>query len=384
MDTTTIDALLAGTGYQAVRLLGQGGAAVVWEAVELAGGGRVALKVLHPSLTGDEDARLRLIGEAEILEHLEHPNIVRCHGCRETSQGTPMVVMECLKGQALASTESRPLLEAIRIVRAVASALEYAHSFGLVHRDLKIQNILLHLEANGDLVPKLLDWHIAKRLPFSEKMGIPAAAVATEEGLILGTPRVISPEGALLQAVDQRSDIYNLGWLLFTLATGRVPYQALSGADKLLIAHAMQPTELPSALAGAPIPAELDAIVLRATAKEPAQRYQTTADFARALVEVELDMQRPAGWMQTTTFVEASEAPEATEMVIPQSSKPPSEASSRTPALPDESSAPKPREPLAARADGRAGHRSERLVFIMIFLVTGATIAALVAWSVAH
>ncbi|MEA3308980.1 MAG: serine/threonine-protein kinase [Chloroflexota bacterium] len=203
--------------YRLVEKLGQGGMAQVYKAYQPDLDRYVAIKILHPHLTGDEDFAARFRQEARAIAALEHPHIVRVYDF-DADEGVAFLVMEHLAGDSLKShlhcREKRMDLEEVeRIVGALANALDHAHRQGVVHRDLKPSNVLI--TTNGR--PVLTDFGIARMVD---------TATITESGGTLGTPAYMSPEQCRGEPGDARSDIYALGVLLYQLCVGRVPFNA--------------------------------------------------------------------------------------------------------------------------------------------------------------
>ena len=270
-------------GYRLTDRLGQGAMAQVYRG--LAPDGRpVAVKLLHPSLTGDAGFLARFRREAEAACRLDHPHIVKVldHG----SEGElHYLVMELVDGpslQAALADRSEPLepAEAVALVATLADALDYAHRQGIVHRDVKPSNVLL---ANGRLDdPMLSDFGVARMVD---------ATVATQAGALLGTPAYMAPEQGEGQPGDERSDVYALGVILYELLTGRPPFQADS-PYALILRHIHTPPPPPRSLRP-DLPPALEAVVLQALQKDPAARYPTAAAFAQALTASLAQSSRP-------------------------------------------------------------------------------------------
>ena len=259
--------------YHLERLIGAGGMAQVWEATDLVLGRRVAVKVLHPHLAGDDAFVARFRAEAVAAARLSHPNIV---GVYDTcSDGVhEAIVMELLD----ASTLRRYLDEhhtvdaetTVRIGLRLLDALEAAHRAGLVHRDVKPSNILLC--ADGRV--KIADFGIAKADDQTE---------LTQEGSLVGTATYLAPEQLLGNSVDGRADLYSLGIVLYECLTGRVPFQGESGAAVALARLHSDPVDPRRLRADVP-PIVADA-VLRALQREPDDRFDSAADLRAALMD---------------------------------------------------------------------------------------------------
>ncbi|GMV18163.1 MAG: hypothetical protein AMXMBFR56_63870 [Polyangiaceae bacterium] len=350
---------LAGTVYRTRRLLGQGGMGRVYEAEHAELGKRFVVKVLADPLSAEPALIERMRFEAQTLAQLDHPNIVKVTDMGRLPGGAPFIVMECLQGRTLGA-ELRAqgrlgVLEAIAWVRQVCAALSEAHALGIVHRDIKLENLFLHDQPEGGRVLKVLDFGVAKALPGVSERTPKPPAMPTEEGVLVGTPRFLSPEAARGERIDQRADLYSTGIVLYMLLTGKHPFHDVHGASAVVAAHAQREPDPPSALARDPVPTELDRLVKRMLAKDPAERCQTAAELDRALKVIAELVQRPTGWMETTVFDPAVIAAERS------ASPKPAVASAPAPAPPVRSAAQmmttKPEAPIAvaALADTKPG-----------------------------
>lgn len=266
--------------YKIIEYLGRGGMADVYKAYQPGLDRHVAVKVLHPFLAAESNFLARFRQEAKAVAALRHPNIVQVYDFdHEKGRGVYYMVMELITGPTLkvrlgelaAGGEHAPLGEAIRIAIAVGEALDYAHHRGMVHRDVKPANIMFTMD--GEVV--LADFGIARMINVK---GL------TASGAMVGTPAYIAPEQGLGQAGDERSDIYSLGVVLYQLVTGSLPFDAETPMG-IVLKHINDP--LPSVRALRPdAPEELEWVINRALAKDPAQRYQTAAAFVADLRRV--------------------------------------------------------------------------------------------------
>jgi tetratricopeptide (TPR) repeat protein/TolB-like protein/tRNA A-37 threonylcarbamoyl transferase component Bud32 len=280
--------------YTLLEELHRGEVQIVYRARDDKLNREVALKVLPPELVQEPERRQRFVSEAKASASLEHPHVGVIHEIDE-SDGVVFIAMELMRGPSLASRLAQgplPLSEAIRIGIGVASGLAYAHERGIVHRDVKPANVMLTEEGH----PKLIDFGLAKLLdveqsPFFSQTGEdePSLQSATREGLIQGTVPFMSPEQARGGRVDHRSDVFSFGLLLYTMLSGRPPFEGTSRIDTL---HAILREPTPR-LAGVSGEARdlLQPIIDRCLQKEPDRRYPTMAEplqeLKRARVRIE-------------------------------------------------------------------------------------------------
>jgi eukaryotic-like serine/threonine-protein kinase len=281
----------AGTRFQALSRLASGtmGDLYVVEHIEL--GKRFAAKLLRPEFGEDPHVVDRIRLEAESLGRVRHPNVVGITGFDRTLAGTPFIVMELLKGHTLAeevaSRGPLPLQEALDWTLQLLSALEAVHTFGIVHRDIKPQDLLLHQLQSGERQLKLLDFGAARVLAGVSDQAPNPLAVPTRTGFIVGTPEFASPEAALGKPTDIRTDIYQVGLNLYFMLTGGGPFDHANSSHKhhesIRRAHAKATPVPPSRRMPRPFPEGFDEVILRALAKNPAERFQDAAEFGVAL-----------------------------------------------------------------------------------------------------
>jgi serine/threonine protein kinase len=268
---------IAGTPYIALRRLGRGGMGDVYEVAEGSlGGPRYALKVLHSALCRRSDIALRFQQEATVAARVDHPSVVRVFALGETADGRPYLLMELLRGRDLrAELAHRGPLPAERALDLVARALDglaAAHAAGVVHRDVKLDNLFL----TDDGTLKVLDFGIAKIAGEQASFTLP--------GAVVGTLRSMAPEQFTQADVDPRADVYAAGLALYELITGRGPFDELRGLPLALqFAHCERTPPTPSRLTGRPIAAAVEAAILRALAKAPADRFQSAREMADVL-----------------------------------------------------------------------------------------------------
>jgi serine/threonine-protein kinase len=269
--------------YRIVKLLGQGGMGRVYEAQHVNINKRLAIKVLRPEVTAVPSTVARFRQEARSASSIGHENIIEIEDFATLPDGTVYLAMELLEGDSLGDRMRQmpplTLAEAIDLMVQVGRGLAAAHDKGIVHRDMKPENVFLARKYDR-LIPKILDFGIAK------VSGEEGNTNLTQTGAIFGTPLYMSPEQAMGQPLDHRADIYSVGVILYELAVGRVPFKADSAVQVLSQHITMQP-ELPSKAApNRGVPPELDALILRAMAKEPAARFQTMTELVAELQSV--------------------------------------------------------------------------------------------------
>ncbi len=267
------DTLLGGR-YRLDHLIGRGGMAAVWSATDTVLDRSVAIKRLHAGLLADEEHAERFRREAVLVARLSHPNLVRLLDRGEDPDG-PYLVMELVDGENLRARIRRegPLDpdEAARICAEVGRALSYAHGQGVVHRDIKAQNVLLTAEGGV----KLADFGIARLIETEGEPGL------TKTDMLLGSADYLSPEQADGRPLDARTDIYSLGILLYECLTGVLPFRG-EGFVAVAMKHCSEPMPDPRVLAPG-VPEWLAACTLRATAKEPSARYPDADRMVAAL-----------------------------------------------------------------------------------------------------
>ena len=272
-----------GGRYRLEREIGSGGMAQVFRATDEALGRVVAIKMPRDQYAEDPLFRERFLREARAAGRLSHPNIVAVYDVGEQA-GRPFLVMQLVDGPTLRDEIARrgqlPVAEAVAYAQQVAEGLAYAHLHGIVHRDLKPANILLTNPLAGD-GPRgrralLSDFGIARSIG-------EAALSASNE--VFGTVQYLAPERATGQEATPASDVYSLGVVLYEMLTGRVPFNAESPVATAL-AHARQPVPPPRAF-NPLIPPRVEQVVLRALAKNPAERYRSAAELAAALAAVQ-------------------------------------------------------------------------------------------------
>ncbi|HET9984525.1 MAG TPA: serine/threonine-protein kinase, partial [Longimicrobiales bacterium] len=271
---------VVGGRYQALRKIGEGGMGQVYLARHLRIDRLCAVKVLHAHLTRDPESVGRFSREATTAARIRHPNVVEIHDCGEGDDGLVYIAMEWVEGKPLAQLlRDEGAFEperATRLARQIAGALGAAHQAGIMHRDLKPDNILVAAPGTPEEAAKVVDFGIAKAV-----QGVTEALTRT--GFVVGTPRYMSPEQLTAEPLDPRSDLYSLGCILFEMLTGQ---EAWGGGDALITRRLTEAP--PSARQRNPaVPTSLDRIVLRLLSRSAEQRFQTAEELDAALAAVE-------------------------------------------------------------------------------------------------
>ena len=263
--------------YRILQRVGRGGMAEVYQAYQPSLDRHVAVKVLHPFLLEEDGARERFQREARAVAALRHPNIVQVFDY-DNEGDVYFMVMEFIDGPNLKAvlqehaTQGARLApeQVVEIINGIGGALAYAHRQGMIHRDVKPQNIMFTREGQ----PLLTDFGIAK---------IVGGGAGSASGSLSGTPAYMSPEQGRSLPLDNRTDIYSLGVVLYEMVTGRVPFDA-DTPFAILIKHINEPLPRPRTLDPAISPA-LERVILTALAKTPDERFATADEMARAVQE---------------------------------------------------------------------------------------------------
>jgi len=267
--------------YRLRKRIGTGGMGEVYLAEHHLLKRPCAVKLIRPEDVADPNALERFEREVQITATLSHPNTVEIFDYGRTENGTYYYVMEYLPGMSLAELVARhgplPPGRAVYLLRQACQALREAHAAGLIHRDVKPSNIFAARRGGMDDVAKLLDFGLVRAAAPT------VAAHLSREGQVLGTPLFMSPEQARGRDLDVRSDIYSMGAVAYYLLTGRPPFEEDDGLG-VMIAHARDPV-LPPSRVRAGLPDDLDRVVVRCLAKDPADRFPNAATLERALGE---------------------------------------------------------------------------------------------------
>ncbi|HEX7059272.1 MAG TPA: PASTA domain-containing protein [Solirubrobacterales bacterium] len=266
--------------YRVLQRLGSGGMADVWLAEDTHLQRRVALKVLHSRFVQDREFVERFRREAEHAAGLQHPNVVAVFD-RGEFEGTYYIAMQYVEGNSLKALIDAGLApeQAVHLVRQVLEAARFAHRHGVVHRDLKPQNVIVDPEGKAVVT----DFGIARA----------GASEITQAGSVMGTPHYLSPEQAQGMDVTPVSDLYSIGVILYEALTGRVPFEAES-AVAIAMKQVSQTPQRPSSIDPQVSPA-LDAVVMRALEKDPGQRFQSADAFIAALDAAMKEPDAPGG-----------------------------------------------------------------------------------------
>ncbi len=305
--------------YKLLRLLGDGGMGSVYEAEHLRLGTHVAIKVLHADLTRRAGLIERFLQEARVSAQIRSPHVVHVTDVESTPDGVAYLVMELLQGEPLASVEKRertlPVPTACEYTVQILQALEAAHSLGVIHRDLKPDNVFVTFEG-GKPVIKLIDFGIAKlkRSEGSTGAGVKNLTVA---GMLMGTPEYMAPEQAYSAAdIDVRADLYSVGVMLYEMLSGQTPAQ---GEDPRVVVLKVERGEVTPLVHLAPsVPPEVAGLVHRAMAPRPEMRFSSAAEMRIALEAVMQGKRPPTAKLQAVAgVVAASVAPLASPQNSP-------------------------------------------------------------------
>jgi serine/threonine-protein kinase len=269
--------------------IGEGGFGAVYRGTQLATGRKVALKLLHPEMTKDENLVARFRREGMVLCNLRDAHTITTYDFDQTPDGTLYIAMELLEGKSLHHVfhEQAPLewKRVFKILTEMCSSLAEAHQQGIVHRDLKPENIYLETRPGNPEFVKILDFGIAKVMR-GDSID-PQSPQLTATGQTLGTLEYMSPEQLMGKALDGRSDVYALGVVAYEMITGRLPFPDAKGPAGLITAQLKQTPQPPSvANPKANLPKSADAVILKCLEKDKNNRYPDVQSLANALQDV--------------------------------------------------------------------------------------------------
>ncbi len=291
--------------YQITTKLGEGGMGSVYLARNETIQQEIAIKILHGRAAESAEIVERFKREARVISMLTHPNIVRVFIFGRTDQNLIYMAMEFVKGRSLREQLQQGLVDeltAIKIIKQCCSALAEAHDLGIIHRDLKPDNILLCEFRGEPSFVKVLDFGIAK---ITEADGEQQQQL-TQAGIVYGTPEYLSPEQAQAQELDRRTDIYSLGVILYEMMTGRVPFAAQS-AVQVLTMHVFNEPEPAEQVAPQRVSPTMGAILRKAMAKKPEDRFKNAMDLFRALEAREREILNERHLDPNASYVPGSE-----------------------------------------------------------------------------
>jgi hypothetical protein len=305
--TSAMSGMVIQDRYRLDVPLARGGMSVLYQATQLLLGRTVAVKIMTAPVPVSDDSELeqRFLREARAAAQLRHPNSIVVHDYGRTENGHYFIAMEYLQGRDLwrAIVEDGPFppARAKHIALQICESLIEAHALGIVHRDIKPQNVFLsHVGGQPDHV-KVLDFGLAKLLG-------DANAQQTRAGLIMGTPAYMSPEQVLGEPIDARSDIYSFGALLFHMLAGNAPF-GTKGDYSVMEAHLNNAVpSLRSVYRGCRASPQIEAVIRRCMAKDPAARYESMREVVDALVASPAEMCSPVGWRRVAGVAVAAGA----------------------------------------------------------------------------
>ncbi len=277
LSAVPVEALFDGR-YEILRMLGEGGTARVFKALDVKTKQHVAVKVALGKIARTPPWPERMLREVALLRSIDHPNVIRVHGGGQEADGAPFMVMEYLEGETLGEVLRRgdriPIDVTVSVITDVARGLSAAHAVGAIHRDIKPDNLFLVPRPGQAPTPKVFDFGMAR---------LSGGSGLTAKGFILGTPAYMAPEQAVNDLAGPRSDVYALGVVMFRMLTGTLPF---SGDEAELLAHHLYTRPAYPSSRRADISGDLDAVVLSAMRKLARNRYPQMSDFVEDLERV--------------------------------------------------------------------------------------------------
>ncbi len=277
--------------YRVEALIGRGAMGVVYRARHVKVGREVAIKVLHDHLVRDPSMVARFEREAAVLARLHHKNLVHVIDVGETPARQRLMVLDLARGESLAAImASGPLGpdRTLNLVKQLLHGLEHAHAAGLVHRDLKPDNVIVERDSDGVEIPRIVDFGIA----------VPCGPGAlgrriTETGLVLGTPEYMAPEQAHGDDPDPRTDLFALGVMVYEMLAGVQPFDG-SGVNVIVANLSMDPPPIHDRAPGVPVDPLLEAVARRLMARELAERFASAREALEVLALIERDREAAA------------------------------------------------------------------------------------------
>ena len=362
--------------YRMVAKLGEGGMGAVYRAEQMSLRRAVAIKLLRPELSADPSLVRRFNIEAELAAKLSHPNTVNIYDFGQDVDGTLFIAMEYVEGKSLrhvVQAGAMPLSRLLPIAAQIASSLTHAHMHGIVHRDLKPDNIMLTERGREHDIARVLDFGIAKLRDDTRQ----TQQAMTQAGDLIGTPQYMAPEQIRGDAVDGRTDVYALGAMLYELSTGRLPFEGAT-VMAILSKHLTEVPMVPSVRRpDLGLPPELDALVMSALAKSPADRPPSMENFGESIAEL-IAQFVPVPSVQRNS---PSAPPPSVQRVHPPSSAPPPSV-----VVPRPQMAVQPMAPVRASAVAAAVAKASQPNWAIIggALVLGASVVAATIISKRH
>ena len=280
-DTRALTGAVLSRKWRLLQKVGDGGMGEVYAAEPVDGGARVAIKLLRPEFLGEPSVLARFLEEGSLCTRLIHPNIARMLECSSAEDGSPYLVMELLEGVPLGAYLQNggriPLAQAVPILQGILAGLAAAHAQGVVHRDLKPDNVFLTRAGDGAFIVKVLDFGIAKVMDAAGGMG-----QRTRTGMLLGTPAYMSPDQVRsAKDVDARTDLWSAGVMFYEMLTGRVAFPAPTEYARLAAVLSAEPEPIERV---DPAFAPLAPFVARALKKNRDDRFSSALEMARELV----------------------------------------------------------------------------------------------------
>jgi len=304
--------------YHILKKLGEGGMGAVYLGEHVKMGRKSAIKVMASAMAQDPDAISRFNREATNASRISHPNVCQIYDFGETTDGLIYLAMEFIEGQSLKDLIEKdgalPAPRAASILRQSADALQAAHDLGIVHRDIKPDNIMVVQGRDGADIVKVVDFGIARAVGGDE-----SGQKVTKTGLVVGTPEYMSPEQLSGDKLDGRSDIYSLALVLYRMLTGTLPFEADSAQEVMIKRLTDDPMPLEQARTDIAFPPKLQLVMNVALARTPAERYQNAAEFGRDTMDAVSGMAPPstrvdvAGHQGATHVMSRDELTQATK-----------------------------------------------------------------------